>query len=164
MKNLEKNTFEMLFGCLLGDAHIGVQSKDKVFMTFEQSIKHKDYVMHLYEVLSGIDGIELSEIKYYKRTDSRHNSLNESIYFKAHGSELLSPLMALFLVEKKKVMPLELAKYLSPVALAYWISDDGQLVKNGGITLCTDNYTLDEVNRMIGVLTDKYGLKCTEKR
>lgn len=94
MKNLEQNTIEMLFGCLLGDAHIGVQGKDKVYMTFEQSIKHKDYIMHIYAVLSGIDGLELSEIKYYKRTDSRYNSTNESIYFKIYGSELLYPLAA----------------------------------------------------------------------
>jgi hypothetical protein len=119
MKNLEKNTFEMLFGCLLGDAHVGIQGKDRVFMTFEQSIKHKDYVMHIYEVLSGIDGIELSEVKYYKRTDSRYNSTNESIYFKAHGSELLSPLRDLFLDGKKKIMPQCIDKYLSPVSLAY---------------------------------------------
>lgn len=35
------------------------------------------------------------------------------------------------------------------------------MVKNGGITLCTDNYTLDEVNLLIKVLTEKYDLKCT---
>jgi hypothetical protein len=37
MTNLEQNVFEMLFGCLLGDAHVGVQGKDKVYITFEQS-------------------------------------------------------------------------------------------------------------------------------
>jgi hypothetical protein len=68
MKNLnntsgapeEQNIFDMLFGCLLGDAHIGVYGTDKVYITFEQTIKHKDYVLHIYDVLSGVDGIELS--------------------------------------------------------------------------------------------------------
>jgi len=87
----------MLFGCLLGDAHIGVQGNGKVYITFEQAIKHKDYVMYIYDVLKGIDGIELSEIKYYKRTDSRYNSINESIYFKMYGTELLCPLAAIAL-------------------------------------------------------------------
>jgi len=50
----------MLFGCLLGDAHIGVHGTGKVYITFEQTINHKDYVMHIYDVLSGVDGIELS--------------------------------------------------------------------------------------------------------
>lgn len=35
------------------------------------------------------------------------------------------------------------------------------MVKNGGITLCTDNYTLEEVNLMIKALTSRYDLKCT---
>jgi hypothetical protein len=59
-KKLEQNIFDMLFGCLLGDAHIGVYGTDKVYITFEQTIKHKDYVLHIYDVLSGVDGIELS--------------------------------------------------------------------------------------------------------
>jgi hypothetical protein len=160
MKKLEQNIFEMLFGCLLGDAHIGIHG-DKVYVTFEQTLKRKDYVMYIYDLLSGVDGIELSEIKYYKRTDSRYNSINESIYFKIHGSELLSPLADIFLLDNKKVAPIDIEKYLSPIAFAHWICDDGQLVKNGGITLCTDNYTLDEVNLMIKALTNKYDLKCT---
>jgi len=44
------------------------------------------------------------------------------------------------------------------MAAAYWICDDGQFVKNGGITLCTDNYTLTEVELLIKALTSKYNL------
>jgi hypothetical protein len=118
MKKLEQNIFEMLFGCLLGDAHIGIHG-DKVYVTFEQTLKRKDYVMYIYDLLSGVDGIELSEIKYYKRTDSRYNSINESIYFKIHGSELLSPLADIFLLDNKKVAPIDIEKYLSPIAFAH---------------------------------------------
>lgn len=45
--------------------------------------------------------------------------------------------------------------------MAKWICDDGQLVKNGGITLCTDNYELEEVESLISALSNKYGLRCT---
>jgi hypothetical protein len=55
---------------------------------------------------------------YYKRTDYRHNSVNESIYLKIQGSELLSPFADIFLSGKTKIMPLDFAKYLSPIALA----------------------------------------------
>lgn len=110
---------EILFGCLLGDAHIGVHG-GKVYITFEQTLKHKDYVMHIYDLLSDVEGIELSDIKYYKRTDSRYNSINESISFKIHGSELLCPLADIFLSkDHKKIMPLDIERYLSPIALAY---------------------------------------------
>ena len=59
MKKLEQNILEMLFGCLLGDALIGIRG-GKVYITFEQTLKHKDYVMHIYDLLSGVDGLELS--------------------------------------------------------------------------------------------------------
>lgn len=115
---LEQNILELLFGCLLGDAHIGVHG-GKIYITFEQTLKRKDYVMHIYDVLSGVTGIELSDIKYYKRTDSRYNSTNESIYFKIYGSELLASLADIFLSNRKKILPLDSEKYLSPIALAY---------------------------------------------
>ncbi len=41
------------------------------------------------------------------------------------------------------------------------LPDDGQLVKDGGLTLGTDNYTLKEVKLLIKVLTNKYNLNCT---
>ena len=51
-----------------------------------------------------------------KRTDIRHDSINESIYFKIHGPELLSPLADIFLSDHKKILPLDIEKYLSPEA------------------------------------------------
>lgn len=39
--------------------------------------------------------------------------------------------------------------------------DDGQYVKNGGLTLCTDNFTAEEVLQLKEVLESKYGLVCT---
>jgi len=94
----------MLIGCILGDAHIGKSGDDKGFITFEQTIKHKDYVLDIYDKLSK-SGIGLYDIKYYSRKDSRYNSLNSSIYFKTHNSELLYPFVDMFLSDspaKKK--------------------------------------------------------------
>jgi hypothetical protein len=119
MKMLEKNVIEMLVGCLLGDAHIA-RSGGKAYITFEQTLKHRAYVMHIKDVLKGAGGIDLYDIKYYKRTDSRYNSVNESIYLKTHSSELLSFLAEMFLSDgNKKILPFDIEKYLSPIALAY---------------------------------------------
>lgn len=59
--------FNLLVGCLLGDAHIR-RNKDgsKSYITFEQTINHKDYVLSLYQILSE-SGLKLKEIKYYTR-------------------------------------------------------------------------------------------------
>lgn len=55
----------------------------------------------------------------------------------------------------------DIEKHLNPITLAYWICDDGQAVKNGGVTLCTDNYSLTEVNLLIQALVNRYELKCS---
>lgn len=60
-----------------------------------------------------------------------------------------------------KVLPPMIEKLLTPCALAYWIMDDGQYVKNGGLTLCTDNFTSREVAVLKTILENKYGLLCT---
>jgi hypothetical protein len=46
-------------------------------------------------------------------------------------------------------------------ALAFWILDDGQHVKRGGITLCTDSFTYKEVLNFKSVLELKYNFMCT---
>ena len=37
--------------------------------------------------------------------------------------------------------------------------DDGTWIKDRGIRLCTDNFTLSEVKELVGILTIKYKLK-----
>jgi hypothetical protein len=48
--------------------------------------------------------------------------------------------------EGKKVIPTNIADHLTPRSLAFWIMDDGQQVKRGGVTLCTDSYSEEEVD------------------
>jgi ubiquinol-cytochrome c reductase cytochrome b subunit len=57
--------------------------------------------------------------------------------------------------------PAEIIYYLlSPIALAFWIIDDGY--KHGsGLVICTDCFTIDEVIRLINVLMIRYRLNCT---
>jgi hypothetical protein len=64
--------------------------------------------------------IGLYDIKYYSRKDSRYNSLNSSIYFKTHNSELLYPFVNMFLSDSNiKVLPLDIEKHLNPITLAH---------------------------------------------
>lgn len=160
MKGLNNTTKDILFGCLLGDAHLEKSGTNKAYVTFEQTSKHKDYIMHIYELLKS-EGLELFDIKTYQRLDSRYNKINESIYFRTRSSELLFPFLEQFLVDGKKILPLNIEEHLNPATLAYWICDDGQLVKNGGVTICTDNYSAVEVDLVVEALANRYGLSCS---
>jgi hypothetical protein len=47
---------------------------------------------------------------------------------------------------------------MSPIALALWIMDDGSLIKNRGIKLCTNCFTLKETKKLVKILENKYNL------
>jgi hypothetical protein len=67
----------------------------------------------------------------------------------------------MFIYNGTKVVPLNIKDWLTPISLAHWISGDGQLVKEGGITICTDNYTIEEVNVLISALNYKFNANCS---
>ena len=159
MEKLDNKIIELLVGLLLSDGHIG-RSENKSFITMEQGIKHKDYVIYLHNLLTSM-GMPLKNLKYYSRSDKRYNSINESIYFKSHNMESLNMLADMFLVDGIKVIPSNISNWLTPISLAHLICGDGQLVKRGGITLCTDNYTLEQVNILIKALELKFNTNCT---
>ena len=75
----------------------------------------------------------------------------------------LSLLRLLVLIEYRKyftlkVIPSSLTNYLTPLALAIWVMDDGCKIKNRGFKFCTDGFTLTEVKFLSSILKNKYGL------
>jgi ubiquinol-cytochrome c reductase cytochrome b subunit len=54
-----------------------------------------------------------------------------------------------------KCVPKEIDKYLTPLALAVWIQDDGGKVSSG-LKIATNSYTLQEVEYLCRILNDKY--------
>ena len=63
----------------------------------------------------------------------------------------------------KKIIPSssELNSEITHRSLAYWIMDDGQKVKRGGVTLCTDSFQLDEVESLRSLLAQNFDMFTT---
>jgi hypothetical protein len=57
-----------------------------------------------------------------------------------------------------KKLPLNIEELLTPIGLAHWIMGDGYFNSNS-VTLCTDNFTKEEVLNIIKVLNNKFGIK-----
>jgi hypothetical protein len=156
---MNKTIKEMLIGVLLGDAHISRTGLNKAFISFEQSKKKIDYLNYLHK-LTQEGGFELEKPKTYIRTDSRYlNKLNESLYFRTKSLEVFKPLADMFLDNNgRKIIPLNIADHLTLRSLAFWIMDDGQQVKRGGVTLCTDSFNSEEVNILREALKNNFNL------
>ena len=52
---------------------------------------------------------------------------------------------------------------MDPIALAHWICGDGQK-RDYGLVLCTDSFTLIEVELLIDALNKNFNLKCYKCR
>ena len=60
-----------------------------------------------------------------------------------------------------KCIPSNIVELLTVRSLAFWLSDDGTFDKlNQVVVLCTDSFTLEEVELLINVLNDKWNLEC----
>ena len=64
----------------------------------------------------------------------------------------------LFYIDKVKTIPSNIGDLLTEVGLAFWIMDDGQRVKRGGVTLCTDSYKSEEISILRNALKTNFDL------
>jgi ubiquinol-cytochrome c reductase cytochrome b subunit len=65
----------------------------------------------------------------------------------------------MFYKDGKKYISLKLESYLTPLALAVWIMSDGKFV-NGGVQLSTYFHTSQDINKLITMLRNRFGLIC----
>jgi hypothetical protein len=124
-------------------------------------VKKTDYINYLHN-LTKEGGLPLMDdtLKEYLRSDIRYQSTNKSLYFRTQSIEELKPLADLFLdANDKKIIPNNIGDYLTPRSLAFWIMDDGQRVKRGGVTLCTDSYNNDEIGILRQALKANFNLE-----
>jgi len=161
-KTMTKQLRELLVGILLGDAHIRKVGTQKAYFTFEQSAQKVDYFNHVFNTFKS-ENLVKDMPKFYQRSDIRYNGkINSSWHFKSNTVEELRPLADLFLDENGgKRVPTNISDLLTPRSLAFWIMDDGQQVKTGGVTLCTDSFKHEEIEMLRDVLASKFDLKTT---
>lgn len=141
----------ILFGSLLGDAHAERLNNGGVRFIFKQSIIHKEYLFYLYTLLNNSGYV-----------NNNFPSMSVSKYgisysFKTYSYSNLLWLYKSFYNNKIKVLPNYdlLFYFLTPLALAIWIMDDGTRHSNG-IRIATHCFTLKEVELLRDILINKY--------
>jgi len=64
-----------------------------------------------------------------------------------------------FIVDGIKIVPLDIYELLTEVSLAHWIMCDGSKSSNAGLVLCTDNFTIPDVVKLMNVLIIKWNIQ-----
>ena len=160
IKRIGPHNFELLsilVGSLLGEGHMEKDGNGCRF-AFYQEKSHGEYLLWLHKRLYNLGYCKMKipaiqtrttitgELRYYYRfrtfTYSSFNWIYEAFY-----------------VNNRKVLPPIIQDYLSPLALAFWIMDDGTLLKNKGIKFATNNFTLEECKFLQKLLLEKYNIE-----
>lgn len=169
LTKLERNQIELtpniksiLVGILLSDAWLQKREGWNPRIGFKQSIGNFEYLWYVFNLIS----VLCSNFPYNCQTRGK---LFYDLQFETRQLDCLNEIYNLFYksqpslgknIKNIKCVKPELFEYLDYIALAHWIQGDGAK-KNKGITLCTDNFTIQEVVLLMNILLIKFDIKST---
>ena len=155
----ESKIKEILFGSILGDGKVELppRGKNARFGLIQAGFR-RDYLLSVLDDLKEICTGAYQEYGYY---DKRTGETYKSIRFWSRALPIVTGLYREFYVGKVKRVPLDLS-LLTPLALAHLIMQDGSCHKRwGGIVLCTDGFTREDVTRLKIYLENRYKIRCS---
>lgn len=159
---------DLLVGTLLGDGNLETETRGRTWRyRAVQKVEHKDYLFHKYEIMKDFCSAEpqLSKVE-----DVRTNKTYERWMFstQVHSSFRFYGNMFYTYNEKTRKMvkdvPIQIEKFLTPAAVAYWYMDDGSLKsfgKSNAMRICTESFSENGVFRLEKALKNLYDIEIT---
>ena len=154
-----EDIISVIIGSLLGDSHAERLPNGGVRLRFKQSIKHKDYLFLLFNFFKerGYCSNNLPVIFKSNLGDKDYEFYRFNTY--AYSS-WIGFYKLFYTSSKKKVVPKNIDQYLTPLALAIWIMDDGTF-KSPGVRIATNCFKKQEVELLVKALNTKFNIKST---
>lgn len=162
--NLNKEQKEIIVGLLLGDACLETQNKGRTYrLKIEQSWLHKDYVAWLYRKLQNL---------VLTKPREKNKRIGEKIYLN-YGFQTVSCGNLRFfahqfynLNSKNKKIPRSIEKLLTPLALAVWFMDDGQIKskKHKALMINSQCFSKKDLRLLQKVLLKKFQIETTLRK
>ena len=158
MYSLTNYQQSVLIGLMLSDAWFNKASNKSVNLRFgfSQSLDKFEYFFNIFKIFCNI----ITNFPYL-RIRKRSGKTTYALEFYTRSLPCLNKYYLLFYKDLIKIIKIELFHYFNPIVLAHWICGDGKYSKSGGLILCTDSFTLNEVILLINILIIKFELDCT---
>ncbi len=150
-------TFSVIFGSLLGNGKMKRLVEGSMLVVRETN---KDYAQWLYIFFFNRGYTSNLQPRQYTRTIQNKEKVYYGYEFNTFTFSSLNWIHKMFYNKGKKVMPLNIYEYLTPLALAVWIMDDGSWT-NYGIRIASNSFKLKEVELLQDILKSKYNLETT---
>lgn len=149
----------IIFGSLLGDGH-AEKHGNGTRIRFYQEGSHQDYLLWLHALINNL-GYATGTLPITTSRLDIHGKLRYIIRFNTYTYSNLNWIRECWYDTKNvKIIPSSLDLYLSPLALAIWIMDDGGKVSSG-LKFCTNSFILSDVQKLSLLLNQKYELSTT---
>ena len=172
---LPDKLIEAIIGELLGDGHLrfnkkGVDGKPKPHTNAQLAItlKSKEHIEYLWEEVykpicsntpphpwpNPMTGKPVTQYHFSSRAKASLSEIHTQWYIWSNG-----------LNKFIKIVPLNIGELLTPIGLAHWLMGDGYWDNTSKtVCICTDSFTLSEVELLIKVLANKFNLLATVQR
>ncbi len=152
--SLHQDTLSIIFGSLLGRGRM-VKEKEGSRMVFCQLDDQREYLIWVRNKLA-----ELGYCRYTARIKrTKVSGKANYLCFETSTSTSFNFIQEAFYPKDRKVVPDNIGNYLTPLALAVWLMNDGSLYKKKGIKFTANSFRLKEVKLLSNVLSEKYNLK-----
>ena len=146
----------IMVGLILSDGYLSKSPNSKnASLRFKQSLGHFKYLWFVFNSLSHYCPTN-PKLGIGRRGETKVYDL--LIY--TRSMSCITELYNIFYLDKIKVIPDNIYELLTPIALAHFIMGDGTRTGNG-LIICTHNFSVQEVVKLINVLMIKYRFICT---
>lgn len=162
--NLNKKQKDIVVGLMLGDGCLESQNNGRTYrLKIEQSLLHKNYVDWLYGKFKNLVLTEPREKTKNIRDEIYHN----------YGFQTISCGNLRFFAQQfydqnsgKKKIPKFIGTLLTPLALAIWFMDDGQIKskKHRALLINSQCFSKKDLRLLLRVLKDKFEINATLKK
>jgi len=152
----------VIIGSLLGHGNGEKRNLNGVRIRYRQSIINEEYIFWLYRFFNQRGYCSNLRPHYYNRISKiKGISKNYQGYeFNLYTFTSFEWIYKMFYKKGKKRIHPNIGNYLTPLALAIWISDDGCWT-GYGVRIATNCFTLKEVKLLIYILKKIYNLNTT---
>jgi hypothetical protein len=157
-----EDVLSVIVGSLLGDSYGSRRSGEGTRFCYKQSIVHKEYLFWLYQFFYTKGYCSNLEPRKYTRILKNGSEVKQhyGYEFNTFTFRSFNWIYDMFYRKGKKIISTEIEKYLTPLALAVWIMDDGGWA-NPGVRISTYNFNQDEIKFLVLLLKKLYDLNCT---
>lgn len=150
----------IIYGTLLGDSHgeFREQGNGTRFSFYQEAI-HAEYLLWLHLKISSLGYCNPATPTIRTRL-SKGGKIRYVLRFHSFTYTSFNHIYAEWYNNGVKKVPQDIDKYLTPLALALWIMDDGGRVGNG-LKLATNSFTFEDTTRLALILNQLYGIKAS---